>query len=137
MTIKSSKLNELRDYFLNGGSTDPDDVKAQLDTEDDDVMEAYVARLKTKWPEDFGGDIPEPELVYQLKDDNNILRDLEVVRQKDNRIILKVKEPTEIVNVLVKGEVVSVDLVQLRKFPTAETYGVSNVRLLELAELAK
>lgn len=171
MKISNKKLEALREYFIEGGSTEEADVMEQIGTEDADVMQVYIDTLRQRFPEDFGGDpvdaedgdddddeedffkVPapeedlpvtspvkvaqEPKALYQFKDDNNVVHDLEVLRIKDNRIILQLAQPREEVTLVVKGRTVTVDLIQLRKNPDAISYGVTHAKLIALAELAK
>lgn len=49
-----------------------------------------------------------------------------------------VKEPKELVNILLRGEITTIDLYQLNKLPdAAEHLGVPVAKLKQLAELAK
>lgn len=141
MKINSKKLAELRTYFLDGGSTDEEDVMSFLGTEDEGEMQAYIDALREKYPQDFGGDSEEAEekseLSYQLKGENNVLHDLEVLKVKNGRVILQIKEPKDLVTLMIKGKPVEVDLIQLAKYPGDSPHGVLNSKLLELAELAK
>jgi hypothetical protein len=151
MDTNKNKLADLRDYFLNGGSTEADDILAFLDTEDESVMTGYIAALKTTYPDDFGpkkkkaaAKAPEPDPVVEeqrffLKDAlTGLVTELEVSKQKPGKTTLVVKEPKELVNILLRGEIKTIDLYQLNKLPdNAEHLGVPVTKLKQLAELAK
>jgi hypothetical protein len=147
MDTNKNKLADLRDYFLNGGSTEADDILAFLDTEDESVMTGYIAALKTTYPDDFGPKkkkskpenmhIEEPR--FFLKDAlTGLVTELEVSKQKPGKTTLVVKEPKELVNILLRGEIKTIDLYQLNKLSdNAEHLGVPVAKLKQLAELAK
>ena len=152
MDINKNKLADLRDYFLNGGSTEADDILAFLATEDESVMRGYIAALKTTYPDDFGpkkkkaaakAPEPEPDPVIEqrffLKDAiTGLVTELEISKEKLGKTTLVVKEPKELVNILLRGEITTIDLYQLNKLPdTAEHLGVPVAKLKQLAELAK
>jgi hypothetical protein len=153
MDINKNKLADLRDYFLNGGSTEADDILAFLATEDESVMTGYIAALKTTYPDDFGpkkkkpaaakAPEPEPDPVIEqrffLKDAiTGLVTELEISKEKPGKTTLVVKEPKELVNILLRGEITTIDLYQLNKLPdTAEHLGVPVAKLKQLAELAK
>jgi hypothetical protein len=65
--------------------------------------------------------------------------ELEQVKKGGNVITFSQIQPTDIVQVMVKGEIVEVDLIPLRKLPPSDRseYGVSNETLLILALAAK
>lgn len=153
MDINKNKLADLRDYFLNGGSTEADDILAFLATEDESVMTGYIAALKTTYPDDFGpkkkkpaaakAPEPEPDPVIEqrffLKDAiTGLVTELEISKEKLGKTTFVVKEPKELVNILLRGEITTIDLYQLNKLPdTAEHLGVPVAKLKQLAELAK
>ena len=152
MDINKKKLADLRDYFLKGGSTEADDILSFLETEDEEVMESYIAELKTTYPDDFGpkkkkaaaAKSPEPDPVVEeqrffLKDAlTGLVTELEVSKQKPSKTTFVVKEPKELVNILLRGQITTIDLYQLNKLPdTSEHLGVPVAKLKQLAELAK
>lgn len=55
ISIIKSKLASLRDYLLNGGSTELSEITEFLRIEDDNGVSAnaYLQRLREKYPEDF------------------------------------------------------------------------------------
>lgn len=153
MTNKT-KLAALRDYFVEGGSTEEADVMEFLDTTSTEVVDEYAAALKKKYPEDF----PSDEIAaiaavnYPSKDDmknlreastfflksDGLLKELEVLKQKDGRTIFEIKEPKDLVTILIKGQPVEVDLIKLRKIDSSESvHGIAVGLLIGLAELAK
>jgi len=149
MDTNKNKLADLRDYFLNGGSTEADDILAFLDTEDESVMTGYIAALKTTYPDDFGPKKkkpaaaketePEPEPRFFLKDAlTGLVTELEVSKQKPGKTTFVVKEPKELVKIILRGDVTTIDLYQLNKLPDTALYaGESVAKLKQLAELAK
>lgn len=158
MDTNKNKLADLRNYFLNGGSTEADDILAFLDTEDESVMTGYIAALKTTYPDDFGpkkkkaAAAKAPEIIaavdpafgnerprYFLKDAlTGLVTELEISKASLDKLTFVVKEPKELVNILLRGEITTIDLYQLNKLPdTAEHLGVPVAKLKQLAELAK
>lgn len=160
MDTNKNKLADLRDYFLKGGSTETTDILEHLETEDEEIMQSYIAALKETYPDDFGPKkkkpkpAPEPEIVaavdpafgneplrfrYFLKDAlTGLVTELEVTKQSSDKMTLVVKEPKELANILLRGEITTIDLFQLNKLPdTAEHLGVPVAQLKQLAELAK
>jgi len=149
MDTNKKKLADLRDYFLNGGSTEADDILTFLETEDKEIMQSYIAALKTTYPDDFGPKkkkakpVAEPDPVieprYFLKDAlTGLVTELEVSKQTVDKITLVVKEPKELVNILLRGKITTIDLYQLNKLSdNAEHLGVPVAKLKQLAELAK
>lgn len=141
LKIDDVKLDKLRSYFLNGGSDEAVDVMDHLDTEDENVVNAYVTALRKKFPADFDPDYvaPEPEdFKFFLDDGGSILTELEEVKKKGNKIYFKKLEPKDLVTLIVRGVSVEVDLIQLaKKSPGAILHGVTVAQLIQLAELAK
>lgn len=155
MTNKT-KLAALRDYFVEGGSTEEADVMEFLDTTSTEVVDEYAAALKKKYPEDFPSDevAAIAAVNYPSRDDmknlreavpttfflksDGLLKELEVLKQKDGRTIFEIKEPKDLVTILIKGQPVEVDLIKLRKMDSSESvHGIAVGLLLGLAELAK
>lgn len=144
MTNKT-KLAALREYFIDGGSTEEADVMEFLDTTSVEVVDEYAAALKKKYPEDFPseqdpsftGETTFAEAAFYLKSDG-LLKELSLVKVKGGRTILEIKEPKDLVTILVKGQPVEVDLLKLRRMDLSETvHGVAVGLLIGLAELAK
>lgn len=141
--IDDVKLDGLRSYFLDGGSDEAVDVMDHLETEDENVVNAYVTALRKKFPADFDPDYvaPEPEVEdfkFFLDDGSGLLTELEQVRKKGNKIYFKKLEPKDLVTLIVRGVSVEVDLIQLaKKSPGAILHGVTVAQLIQLAELAK
>lgn len=137
MTNKT-KLAALRDYFIDGGSTEETDVMEFLETTSVEVVDEYAAALKKKYPEDFpSAEEPVAPTTHFLKSDG-LLKELEIIKIKDGRVIFEVKEPKDLVTILIKGKPVEVDLFKLRKLsPETEVHGVVVSLLIGLAEIAK
>jgi hypothetical protein len=74
---------------------------------------------------------------FYLKNDTGILQELELVKNTDTVVIFVIKEPKDLVTILIKGKPVEVDLVQLRKPTAGPMHGLSIERLILLAEAAK
>ena len=142
MKISSKKIAELHEYFTNGGSTDPEDVATQLETESESVVEAYVNALKRRYPDVYGGEEEEQETPSEqfllIDQDTGLTKELEVLREKNGKIFLQIIEPKELVTIRVGGEEIEVDLVKLRKKDPSERVGPHLVStLIVAAELAK
>lgn len=144
MKISSRKLAELHQYFVNEGSTDPNDIADFLGTEDETEVEAYVNALKAKYPDVYGSgeevaeDVTEPVKYFLIDNDNGITKELELVKDKGAKRFFEVIEPKEIVEIVVGGETIEVDLIKLRKKNPADKLGNHLVSTLILAaELAK
>lgn len=135
MSTPKKKLEGLRKYFLDGGSTDAADVATFLDTEEI-AVEGIVAELKKAYPADFGG-VEEPEYRFYLKNDDKTLTELEQFKEKSNEIFFIKKEPKELVDIILKGEPITVDLVKLRKLGASPVNGVQAAVVVQIAELAK
>ena len=153
-TLKKSKLDAVINHIKGGGDDSLEVIADIVDidlAEDEATVEAYVRKAN----KEIAAAEPAPEpaakkeapirdrketehIVYQLKDANGIIRDLELVRQKGNRIILALPVVTDIVTVLVHGVEELVDLEELRKLdPDSLHLNVRVATLLAAAELAK
>ncbi len=133
MSINNDKLELLKAYILEGGSTEEADMFEQLGTKKISVVDEYVAELRAKWPEQFGAPVeePEPEYTFWLMRDDKTLQELEKFKDKGEKIIFQVKEPRDEVEIIVAGRRETVDLIKLAKDP------VTNGRKIVAAELAK
>jgi len=131
--INEDKLLALKEYFLEGGSTEPEDVAAQLITKKQSVVDEYVEALKQRFPEDFpGAEVDEEiEYEYKLREDTGLLVKLELVKQKGNKLIFAKMIPKDLVEIVVGGKRQVVDLLELRQDPA------KNAKLIAAAELAK
>ena len=151
MKIDNTKLAALHDYLVNGGSPEQEDVAKQIgeDVDDEAAVEAYVEALKAKWPQVYGKPAapapaqkavkqpPPAPATYRLRKPDGTVAALEVVASKNGTVVLQEPVPTDKVTVLVKGKPVTVDLIELAKYPTDSPHGIPNSKLIELAELAK
>jgi hypothetical protein len=143
MKISSKKLADLHEYFTNGGSTDPEDVAAQLETEDEAYVEAYVNSLKRRYPDVYGdsgdGEGQEVTQQYFLIDlESGLTKELNCVREKGSKRYFETIEPKDLVTIRVGGEEIEVDLIKLRKKAPTDRMGNYAVSTLILAaELAK
>lgn len=140
LKISSKKLAEIRDYYLEGGDTDSEVVIEQFGLSGEEELAGYQIGLRQKYPNDFPdpAEEPEPEFSYFLKQDTGLLQELEVVKNKNGVLVFSVKEPKDLVTIMVKGKPVEVDLVKLRKLPTGATeHGLPVARLIELAEISR
>lgn len=133
--INYPKLARLRDYALKGGSQEFEEVCNFLgidadDERSEDVVNAYVAELSVKYPEDFppeedegddedeGIDSPAEEVgestliaeVLMLQD--GVLNPLEIVTQKGDRLVVQVPRQTDKVTLILRGKTVTVDLLE-------------------------
>lgn len=148
-TLKKGKLEAVTNHILKGGDVDVETLAGIIDTQPEDIetINAYVRRANkdieaARADEDDAEEEQEsstPEAVrYQLKDDNGILRDLDVVKVKNDRVILQFHYVSDIVPVIVRGEEVLVDLNALRKLsPDELKSGIKVSALIAAAELAR
>lgn len=77
---------------------------------------------------------------FVLLGENNTPTILDVVKASPGKIILKVRENTEFVNIMLRGRVEAIDLVQIRKLNgdvVVAPHGVTANQLLTLADLAR
>lgn len=149
MKIDNTKLAALHDYLVKGGSPEQEDVAKQIgeDVDDEAAVEAYVEALKAKWPKVYGKPAaPAPKAVkqaqpapatYRLRKPDGTVAALEVVASKNGTVVLEEPRPTDKVTVILKGQPVEVDLIELRANPLKQVHGVEAHRLIEMAELAK
>lgn len=152
MKIDSTKLAALHDYLVNGGSPEQEDVAKQIgeDVDDEAAVEAYVEALKAKWPKVYGkpaAPAPAPKAVkqaqpapatYRLRKPDGTVAALEVVASKNGTVVLEEPRPKDPVTLIIRGQQVTVDLLELRGgSPTRVLHGVPAHRLIEMAELAK
>lgn len=153
MKIDSTKLAALHEYLVKGGSPEQEDVAKQIgeDVDDEAAVEAYVEALKAKWPKVYGkpaapAPAPAPKAVkqaepapatYRLRKPDGTVAALEVVASKNGTVVLEEPRPTDKVTVILKGQPVEVDLIELRANPLKQVHGVEAHRLIEMAELAK
>ncbi len=141
-TLKKSKLDLLLKHVADGGDVDEETVGELLGLEPDDTetIGAYIRRatapsVKSPAPAPQPQDAPT---VYQLRGEDGIVRDLEVVRQKGNRTVLALPVVRDLVDILVRGEEVTVDLEYLRKLDPDSLHNEVRVStLIAAAELAK
>jgi hypothetical protein len=145
-TLKKGKLDAVTNHILKGGDVDVVTIADLVGTEPEDIetINAYVRRANKDIESarvDEGeeeSDAPETPVRYQLKDDNGILRDLDVVKVKEGRMILQFHYVSDTVPILVRGEEVLVDLNELRKLsPDELKNGVKVSALIAAAELAR
>lgn len=148
MKINSKKLTELHRYFVNDGSTEPDEIAKFLGTEDESVVESYVSALRQKYPEVYGEDEEDaqeatttqksPTFYVLVDSDTGTAKELELLKVKGNKAFLGIVEPKDLVTVRIGGEDVEVDIIKLRKKDPSERIGGHLVSvLLTAAELAK
>ena len=137
--LKKSKLDALITHLKAGGDEDLETVASvtDVDIEDEDTLTAYFRKAK----KDLAvADVPtsSAEISYQLRDDSGVLRDLEVLRQKDGNMILQLPVFRDIVTIFIKGVERSVDLEELRKLPPEALHlGVMVFALIAAGELSK
>lgn len=162
MKIEEAKLVALHEYLVKGGSPEQIDVAKQIGADPDDVEEvdAYVDALKSRWPAIYGDSEPEPAApakkaakkaakaaplaatppaaTYRLRRPDGTVAALEVVASKNGTVVLEEPRPKDMVTLIVKGNPVTVDLVELRAGSLSRVlHGILASRLIEMAELAK
>ena len=137
MSTPNKELVSLREYFLAGKSTDAEDVAEFLGHDDTSKVEGLVADLKKSYPDDFGGTEDETDHKFFLKNDQGILEELELTKEKNNTIYFVKKEPKDLVKIILKGKSMTVDLFQLRKPNAKDVEDVSPSEVIAIAELAR
>jgi hypothetical protein len=162
MKIEEEKLVALHDYLVKGGSPEQIDVAKQIGADPDDVEEvdAYVEALKARWPAIYGDSEPEPAapakkvakkvaksappaaapaaVTYRLRRPDGTVAALEVVASKNGTVVLEEPRQKDLVTLIVKGDTVTVDLIELRAGSLGRVlHGTTAARLIEMAELAK
>ncbi len=143
-TLKKSKLAALEEHIRNDGDNDLETVALLLGLEPDDEegVAAYIEHLKQTKPELFGAVDEErpkvnPVLFYQILD-GVVLRDLEVVKQKGQTLILQTKVPRDLVTVRLQGKDVELDILELQRADQSEVrHGLAVSTLLTIARAAK
>ena len=139
-TLKKSKLEALIAHINKGGDSDPETYASILgvDPEDTETISAYIRRAKASLPKKEEPTPTPGPTVYQLRGADGIVRDLDFIKQKGNRIILEVPVVRDLVDIVIKGKEVTVDLEQLRKLdPDSLLHETAVRRLIAAAELAK
>lgn len=157
MNIDNNKLEALHQYLVKGGSAEQEDVAKQLgvDADDGDAVDAYVEALKAKWPDTYGEPVaPAPAAkkaakkvaktaepapaTYRLRKPDGTVAALEVVASKNGTVFLQEPRPTEPVEILLRGQRMTVDLIELRSKPEGSMFHDLLVsKVIEIAELAK
>ena len=133
-------LSKVREFILEAEEVDRDAICTgfQIDPEDFDSL---MSELAAAYPGEFNNDEEEDEpagVAHKLIDSNNIAQDLEVVKRSETVVVFRLKKPKDLVDVIVRGMQVTVDLIELRTLnPSEVKYGVTIARLIEMAELAK
>ena len=137
MSVSTKKLVALRDFFLEGGSQETEDVLKQLGTDDESVLDEYIAELAKKWPKQFDQNYVEPDAHVQEDVEysfwlleGSIMKELEKKKEKGGKIIFVQKKERKLVDVIIAGKVTTVDLLELLENP------VENSRKIMAAELA-
>ena len=143
MQIKKVKVDALFNHLNNGGGADVDSVAQVLEIEvtDTETMEAYMRavnkRAGEKAPETVAA-VAKPSVFFRNAD--NTLEELEVVKVKDSRIVVQKAVKRDLVKIIVKGQVVTVDCEELRakdKDTLDTTHNVPVGVLLTVASLAR
>jgi hypothetical protein len=136
-TLKKGKLDAVVAYLQEGNEEHAGDIADLIDVEEAEAS-VYIRAAKKRISELEPAAPVEQPLQYQLRDDAGLLRDLEVLKQKGNLIILQTKYIADTVPVIIRGEEVVVDLNELRKMgPDELKDGIKVSVLLAAAELAR
>ena len=124
---------EASDEEIEGEDEDPDE------DEEEEEEPAPAPKPKLKKSKGKGKGKSKPPYRFFLQGEGGVDTELEQVDQTGKVVTFRVKEETDIVKVMLKGEVVEVDIVQLRKqIPDGDSgYGVSNDFLLGMAVAAR
>lgn len=96
-------LAALSEHCAEAGNSSIKTVSSYLETKDSAIVAAYRAALAPA---------VQPPVIRLLNPDNTLI-ELEIVRSKENDIVVKIPVPTDFVEVLVKGEIVKVDALQV------------------------
>jgi hypothetical protein len=131
ITLKKAKMEALVKHLTTGGDEDQETLANVLgvEPEDTETVQAYMARARK----------PTPSAVsYMLRGADGIVKELEIVKQKENLILLQIPVVRDLVTILVQGNEVTVDLEELVKMPAdALLHGTTITKLRAAAELAK
>lgn len=162
MAIDEDKASELHRHLISGGSAKVEDVAAFLECTAAE-SKAYLLELKSLHPEVYGGKIkadedPKPakkrarakkvaKTATTLSDKKIVLMNpdgtttqLEVVRETERGLALREYVEPDTVDLLIKGEVVEVDLGPIRQEPSEKViapYGMTAAMLLALGAVAR
>lgn len=131
--IDKAKLPALHAYFEDGGSTEEEDIAAFLG------IKPTTENLKA-WKAAYDEFIKPPLPVVRYRESTGILRELEVIKEKDGVIYVQDKVERDLVTLMIKGEPVTVDCNELRALPpqsVVEPHGRTAIQLLQAAELAR
>lgn len=160
MKIDKAKLTALHEYLVAGGSSEQEDVAAQLGVPADDetTTEAYVEALKAEWPAVYGepaapAPAPKPAakkaakqskneappiMIYRLRRLDGTVTALEVVASRNGTVVLEEPRPKDEVEIILRGKPVVVDLIKLRGQRAGSMFlDVPVAKVIEMAELAK
>lgn len=163
MKIEETKLVALHEYFVAGGSPEQIDVAKQIGADPDDVeeVEAYAEALKTRWPETYGDseaaapatppakkaakkaakEAPKAEPAaqsFRLRRADGTVVALQVVASKNGTVVLEEPRPQDLVSLVLRGQPLTVDLIELRAKPAGSMFhDLPVAKVIEMAELAK
>jgi hypothetical protein len=131
MKIEKAKLDSLYEHVKGKGSSELDAVAKVLGVAEE-FVDDYVDALMKRNPELFNDPVPEETAPLQvfIKDSNNLIEELEIISTKKGRIVVQRKIPRDLVEVIVAGQVTTVDLLELRRQGGQEN-------LIVAAEVAK
>jgi hypothetical protein len=133
-TLKKGKLDAVIAHLQDGGDENVETIAELVDVEEAEAS-LYVRTARKKIAELEPTQAP---VQYQFRDEAGLLRDLEVLKQKGNLVILQTKYIADTVPVIIRGEEVVVDLNELRKMgPDELKDGIKVSVLLAAAELAR
>lgn len=144
LAAASEQLDDVEDELEVGGvnpyadedAPEPpeDDEEEEEEEEPEPEPEPEPSSKKSKGKKKDGG-----PYRFFLEQDNGSAVELEQVKKGGKVITFRVVEPTDIVQLMVKGEIVEVDLIPLRKAKPSDKseFGISNETLLNLALAAR
>lgn len=140
-TLKKGKLDAIVAHLQSGGDESDETIIELVNVEEAEAS-VYLRAAKKRIADLEAAEPPAApvacQVEYQLRDDAGLLRDLEVLKQKGNVIILQTKYIADTVPVIIRGEEVVVDLNELRKMgPDELKDGIKVSVLLAAAELAR
>lgn len=76
-------------------------------------------------------------LKYFFRTEAGLIEPLQLVTHSKGNVVLCKPVKKDLVTLTVRGKSITVDLVELAKYPTDSPHGVPNSKLIELAELAR
>lgn len=149
--IDKKKLRSLHNYYESATPVVKEEIASILgcQADDEEAFADYRDALKSEYPHIYGDGIAMVTEIIEQKDlvpevfyvgENNVMRELEVLRIKGEKIYVQEKVEKDLVQIIVKGKVITVDCIALKKQPPTSVdplLGVLAEQLLQAADLAR